>query len=96
MDKIIDFFKQWDKLAHASLACVIMLVTTAVCTLWMNYWAAVAVGTVVTAACAFGKELYDKLRGKVLNWKDIIACAVGWAFALIPMLVIGFKLVATF
>ena len=83
-------------MAHASFAFVSMLWATALGSIWFNYWVAVAIGTGVTAFCAFGKELYDKLGNGTPNWKDIIACAVGWALALIPTLVIGFKLVATF
>lgn len=89
MDKIIDFFKQWDKLAHASFACVIMLFATALGSIWLNYWVSLVLGTGITALCAFGKELYDKLGNGTPNWKDIIACAIGWGFALIPLIVIG-------
>lgn len=94
MDKIIDFFKQWDKLAHCAASCVIMLLFSALSTLWFNYWIALLVGTGVTAVCAFGKELYDKLGNGVASWDDIIADGIGWALALIPMLIIGFGLVA--
>lgn len=96
MGDIINFFKQWDKLAHACFGFLIMLWATAFSLFWFNYWTSIIIGTGVTALCAFGKELYDKLGNGVAEWKDIIACAVGWAFALIPILIIGFKLVATF
>ena len=96
MDKIINFFKQWDKLAHACFGFLIMLWSTALGAIWFNYWVAIVVGTGITALCAFGKELYDKLGNGTPSWNDIIACAVGWTFALIPILVIGFKLIATF
>lgn len=94
MDKIFNFFKQWDKLAHACFGFLIMLWATAFSLFWFNYWTSIIIGTGVTMLCAFGKELYDKLGNGFAEWKDILACAVGWVFALIPILIIGFKLVA--
>ena len=94
MDKIIDFFKQWDKLAHACFGFLIMLWATAFSLFWFNYWWSIAVGTLVTAICSFGKEAYDRMSNGTPEWNDILACAIGWAFALIPILVIGFRLIA--
>jgi len=94
MEKIIAFFKQWDKLAHACFGFLIMLWATAICLFWFNFWWSLAFGTLVTALCSFGKEFYDSFAGGTPEWKDIIACTVGWAFALIPLLVIGFRLIA--
>lgn len=94
MKDIINFFKQWDKLAHACFGFLIMLWATAFSLFWFNYLTSIIIGTGVTMLCAFGKELYDKLGNGVAEWKDILACAVGLALALIPILVIGFRLVA--
>lgn len=94
MDKIINFFKQWDKLVHCAVSCVVMLFFTALSTLWFNYWIALLIGTGVTAVCAFAKELADKLGDGVASWDDILADSVGWALAVLPLLIIGFGLVA--
>ena len=94
MDKILAFFKQWDKLAHACFGFLIMLWATAIALFWLNFWWSLAIGTVVTALCAFDKELYDNLTGGTPEWKDIIACAAGWLLALIPLLIIGFRMIA--
>ena len=94
MDKIIEFLKSWDKIMHVLCSCLVMLVSTALANIWCIYWVALVIGTVVTALCAFGKEGYDKIAGKVASWKDIIADAVGYGCALIPLLIIGFSLVA--
>lgn len=94
MKKIIDFFKQWDKLAHACFGFLIMLWATAFSLFRFNYWTSIIIGTGVTILCAFGKELYDKLGNGVVEWKNILACTIGWLFAIIPILVIGFRLVA--
>ena len=94
MKKIFDFFKQWDKLAHACFGFLIMLWASALFLFWFNFWWSLAFGTLVTALCAFGKEFYDSFAGGTPEWKDIIACAVGWALSLIPLLIIGFRLIA--
>ena len=94
MDKIINFFKQWDKLAHTAISCVIMLFFTALSTLWFNYWIAILIGTGITTLCIFGKVFADKHGDGTPSWNDVIAGGIGWALAFIPILIIGIKLVA--
>lgn len=94
MKQIIDFFKQWDKLCHACFGFLIMLWATAFGLFFFNYWTSIIIGTGITILCAFGKELYDKFSGGAAEWEDIFACATGWVFAVIPILVIGLRLVA--
>lgn len=94
MKDIINFFKQWDKLAHACFGFLITLWATAFSLFWFNYWTSIIIGTGVTALCAFGKELYDKLGNGVAEWNDIFACITGWVLAFIPIFVIGTRLIA--
>lgn len=91
MDKIIKFFKQWDKLAHTFVSCALMLIFTAVASIKFPDWASLLVGTGLTALCAFGKELYDsKQEGDKFDWMDILADGIGFAVALIPLIIIMF------
>ena len=94
MKDIIAFFKQWDKLAHACFGFLIMLWATVFSLFWFNYWTSTVIGIGATLFCAIGKELYDKFGNGTAEWEDILACAVGLTLALIPILVIGFRLVA--
>lgn len=89
MGKFIELFKQWDKVVHAAVSCVVMLFVTAAGTVWFNYWAAFGLGTIVTIFCAFVKEFVDKIGDGCPSWKDIIACAIGWVLTAIPLIVIG-------
>lgn len=94
MKQIIDFFKQWDKLCHACFGFLIMLWATAFGLFFFNYWTSIPFGIVVTVVVSAGKELYDRLFGGVAEWEDFFACLAGMLLALIPILVIGFRLIA--
>lgn len=94
MGKITTFFKQWDKLAHGCFGCLIMLWATAFSLFWFNYWWSLALGTLVTAVCSFGKEIYDRFSNSTPEWKDILTCTIGWLLAGIPLVIVGFKLIA--
>ena len=94
MKRIIDFFKQWDKLAHACAGFLIMLWVTAFGLFFFDYWTSIPFGIVVTVAISAGKEVYDKLFGGVPEWEDFFACLTGMVLAVIPILVIGLRLIA--
>lgn len=89
MEKIINFFKQWDKLAHMTVCLIVMLVFTAIASMWFLGWVSLLIGTGVTALCAFGKEGLDSTKeGNVFSWDDIIADATGYGIALISLIML--------
>lgn len=91
MDKIINFIKQWDKLAHMFFSCVLMLVFTAIASLKFPDWASLLIGVCLTLFCGFGKELYDSKQEKnFFSWGDILADGIGITTALIPLILIMF------
>lgn len=94
MGKIKEFLSQKDKIMHILCSCIIMLLGTALANLGCIYWVALLVGTLITAFCAFGKELYDSFGNGTASWSDIVADAIGWGVAFIPLLIIGLALVA--
>ena len=89
MEKIINFFKQWDKLAHMAACLIIMLVFTAISSMWFSGWVSLLVGTGITILCAFGKECLDSFEeDNVFSWNDIIADAAGYGIALLSLLIL--------
>lgn len=89
MDKIINFFKQWDKLAHMTICLIVMLLFTSIASMWFLGWVSLLIGTGVTALCAFGKEGLDSMEeGNLFSWDDIIADAVGWGISFICLIML--------
>ena len=58
-----------DKLLHAESCALIVIVAA----LFINVWWAGLLGL----ACGIGKEVWDKYRGGVPSWSDLLADAVG-------------------
>lgn len=87
MDKITEFFKQWDKSAHAFVSMTIMLVFTAIGSIFLNSWVATGLGTIICLLCGVGKEFLDSKVGKVCSIKDFYADLIGWGIAAISLIV---------
>ena len=90
MDKILSFFKEWDKLAHITSSAILeawftMLFLFAV----KHLWIALIASTAFTLLIGFAKETVDADQNGYFNWKDIIADSIGIVAILIPLIVIA-------
>lgn len=87
MDKIIKFFKQWDKLAHCAVSTLIMVWFTCLGSLCFNNWIALSFGAIVTVVCGITKEALDSAQeGNYFSTADLLADGIGLLAAAIPLI----------
>ena len=87
MDKIINFFKQWDKLAHTAVSALIMVWFTCLGTLFFSNWIALLFGSAVTLLCGFAKEGMDSSKeGNYFSTADFLADVIGLLVVGIPLI----------
>ena len=90
MDKIFDFFNEWDKLAHTALSAILEAWFTMFFLFAVKHlWIALIASTVLTLLIGFAKETFDADQNGYFNWKDIIADSIGIVAILIPLIVIA-------
>ncbi len=90
MDKIIAFFKEWDKMTHIATCCVMEAWFTMLFLFVVKHlWIAIIGGTVLTMLVGFAKETIDADQNGYFNWKDIIADSIGTVSILIPLILIA-------
>lgn len=89
MDKIIEFFKQWDKLAHILVSMVTMLVFTALISLSVDNWTAIGFSSIICAIAALVKEAYDAHGGGVCSRWDLLADGIGWLIATLSLVIVS-------
>ena len=89
MSRIVSFLRQWDKVAHIAVSMAIMLFCTGICSLIMNNWIAIGIGSIVCLLCGALKEAYDADHGGTCSWNDFYADLIGFGLAVIPLILIS-------
>lgn len=79
MKKIFNLFSkiEKDKLLHFSVSSFLCLLFSFIFSKFMNNTLALTIGSLTTLTVGVAKEIYDQIKYKGFDWKDIVADILG-------------------